>query len=252
MIRAILFDMDDTLLDINLMAFMMTYGADLSSLLAKIAGGNPARFAVPLLRGYLAMDSQDRADGMTNADIFAQEFERVSSVPIADPAIIDVLAYYEREILPHRARTFIAPRPMPGGLEALKQVEKLGLRFALATNPSFSQSCIECRMGWAHIDDVPFERVSHMGNSTRVKPRARYYEEFIALLGLIPQECLMVGNDAKRDFSRPDIGLRTIYVGHARPKHAIWSGHMSELADALPALIDHCNLEDEAHSDADM
>ena len=99
-------------------------------------------------------------------------------------------------------------------------------------------------MRWARIDDAPFERVSHLCNSTRLKPASRYYEEFVSALGLHPQECLMVGNDAKRDFPRPDIGISTIYVGHARPKRAIWSGRMSELAAALPAIVDRCNVED--------
>ena len=98
-------------------------------------------------------------------------------------------------------------------------------------------------MGWAGIEDAPFLRVSHSGNSTRLKPKARYYEEFVSAIGLAPSECLMVGNDARRDFPRPDIGMRTAYVGHACPRRAVWCGRMSELADALPAIIDELNRE---------
>lgn len=165
-------------------------------------------------------------------------------MPLDEPAILDALRFYERELLPRRAGGFVQARPMPGGLAAIERVGELGLRCALATNPSFSEACIRVRMGWADLDGVPFGRVSHMGNSTRLKPSARYYEEFVGALGLAPDECLMVGNDARRDFPRPDIGMRTIYVGHARPRRAIWSGRMSELAGALPAIVDCCNVED--------
>ena len=244
MIKAVLFDMDDTLLDINLTAFMGLYVSDISRIMAKIAGGSPLSFAAAFARCYLAMASPRRADGLTNFEVYAREFERLTGVPVDEPAIRLALRFYERELLPRRSGGIVAARPMSGGIEALQQVQTLGLRCALATNPSFSGPCIRTRMGWAGIADAPFERVSHMCNSTRLKPSARYYEEFVAALGLRPEECLMVGNDAKRDFPRPDVGMRTIYVGHARPRRAIWSGRMGELAAALPAIVDRCNVED--------
>ena len=86
-------------------------------------------------------------------------------------------------------------------------------------------------------DEGDFALISCAENSTRSKPWAGYYEEFCGKLGVAPDECLMVGNDARRDFAHPECGLRTIYVGHARPKRAIWSGHMSDLTPALPRLI---------------
>ena len=50
----------------------------------------------------------------------------------------------------------------------------------------------------------------------------------------------MVGNDAKRDFPHPECGVRTVYVGHAKPTRAVWSGHMRDLAAALPRILDAC------------
>ena len=47
-----------------------------------------------------------------------------------------------------------------------------GLRIALLTNPSFSRTCIECRMGWGDMLDMPFELVTTWENSTRCKPCA--------------------------------------------------------------------------------
>ena len=242
MIKAVLFDMDDTLLDINLTAFMTRYVADVSRILSAISGKNPALFGMAFARSYLAMSSPARADGSLNLEVFEREFERVSGVPVAESAITDAIRHYERELLVRRGGGIVDAHPMEGGLATLARVEELGLRCALATNPSFSEACIGVRMSWAGIAEVPFERVSHMGNSTRLKPQARYYEEFVSALGLRPSECLMVGNDARRDFPRPEIGMRTIYVGHARPRRAIWSGRMRDLAEALPAIVDKANL----------
>lgn len=241
MIKAVLFDMDDTLLDINLTAFLTTYVADVSRILSAISDKPTASFGLPFAKSYLAMGNKDRADGLTNAEVFLQEFERLSGFPISDPVILDAIECYERDVLPKRSGGIVNAHPMEGGLEAIEQALNMDLKVALATNPSFSRRCIGVRMGWAGITGVPFERVSCMENATRLKPKARYYEEFISAIGLTPEECLMVGNDAKRDFARPDIGLRTAYVGHARPKRAVWSGRMSELAEALPQIIDELN-----------
>lgn len=243
MIKAVLFDMDDTLLDINLTAFMSAYVADTSRILSSISGAPTLLFGMAYARGYLAVSNDARADGLTNQEVFNAEFERVSGVPVGDAAIADAIGYYEREILPRRGAGLVAAHPMPGGLDAIERAGELGLSVALATNPSFSESCIHARMGWAGIEDAPFLRVSHSGNSTRLKPKARYYEEFVSAIGLAPSECLMVGNDARRDFPRPNIGMRTAYVGHTHPRRAIWCGRMSELADALPAIIDKLNRE---------
>lgn len=241
MIKAVLFDMDDTLLDINLTAFLTAYAAEVSQLMGAISGKPVVSFGPVLARCYLAMGDPKRADGLTNAEMFAQTFEHLTGIPLLDPAISGALTAFEAEQLPKHQGGLVAAKPMAGGLEALQTCQDLGLKVALATNPSFTETCIRVRMGWAGIQDVPFERVSYMQNSTRLKPKARYYEEFISALGLAPEECLMVGNDAKRDFPKPDIGLRTIYVGHAHPKRALWSGRMSELAPALPQIIEGLN-----------
>ena len=245
MIKAVLFDMDDTLLDINLTAFMTRYAADVSRILAAISGKPAVSFGVSLARSYLALASERREDNLTNLEFFFRKFEDLTGVPVDDPTISDAITCYEQDVLPTLGDGLIAARPMEGGLAAIECVGNLGLTCALATNPSFSEACIRTRMRWARIDDAPFALVSHMGNSTRLKPAARYYEEFVSTLGLAPEECLMVGNDARRDFPHPDVGMRTIYVGHARPRCAIWSGRMRDLARELPAIVELCCVRDE-------
>ncbi len=243
MIKAVLFDMDDTLLDINLTAFMARYTADVSRMLAYICDKPTLAVARACACGYLAMDSKSRVDGLTNAELFSREVERICGVPLYEPAIMDAIACYETDVLPKRQGGVVQAHPMPGGVEAIERVCDLGLTVALATNPCLTERCNRVRMAWGGFADAPFARISHLENSTRLKPSSRYYEEFVSSLGLAPHECLMVGNDAKRDFPRPDIGMPTAYVGHARPSRAVWSGRMSELADALPAIIDKLNLK---------
>ncbi|MCH3943538.1 MAG: HAD family hydrolase [Atopobiaceae bacterium] len=238
MIKAVLFDMDDTLLDINLTLFATRFYAREARILGHVARKPWIPIGAAIVRSYLAVADEGREDDLTNESLFDQTFERATGIPLDEPAIADALGYYEREILPHMNGTLVNAHPEPGGLAAVDKARDLGLTVALATNPSFSEAVVRCRMRWAGIDGEDFARVSHMGNSTRVKPSARYYEEFCSAIGFAPYECIMVGNDASRDFPRPDCGLVTAYVGHARPKRATWRGSMRNLAIDLPYLVE--------------
>lgn len=237
MIRAVLFDLDDTLLSLNLTAFICRYVAGMAGLLARAARTTPVALGLPFVRSYLAVQDAGRTDSLTNERVFNDAFLAGSGIPLADPVIADLVDYYEREIVPGLSGGVVRARPVEGGRSAIEAVHDLGLTCALATNPTFSLACDRARMGWAGVREEDFALVSTWSNSTRCKPEARYYQEFAQALGVRLEECLMVGNDASRDFPRPDCGLRTAYVGHGRPGRAVWHGSMAELARDLPELV---------------
>lgn len=244
MIKAVLFDLDDTLLRLNLTAFIARYVAGAARLLASAARTSPAALAVPFMRGFLAMDAQDRQDSLTNEQLYNQTFFSACGIPLDDPAIHDLVDYYEREVVPGFAGGVVGARPVEGAREAVDAVWSEGLTCALATNPTFSLACDRARMGWAGVDVDDFALVSTYSNSTRCKPSVRYYQEFANQLGVRLEECLMVGNDAHRDIVRPDCGLRTAYVGHGRPRGAVWRGPMAQLARELPQVVARLNEAD--------
>lgn len=235
MLKAVVFDMDDTLLSINLSAFLAVYVRDEARLLGDIGRKNPFS-ALAALGGSLYdlnANVRDEDDDRTNYAFFVDTLRQRCGVPIDDPVIADAFECYEREVLPKRNDAIIAARPREGACAAIEEVTGRGLRVALLTNPSFSRACIECRMGWGDMLDMPFELVTTMENSTRVKPSPRYYLESIESLGLKPDEVLMVGNDPKRDFPIPDCGIQTAYVGTGRPVRATWSGSMADFASSF-------------------
>ena len=244
MIKAVLFDLDDTLLRLNLTAFIARYVAGATRLLASAARTNPAALGVPYVRAFLAMDAQDREDSLTNEQLFNQTILASTNIPLDDPVIADLMTYYEAEIVPGFSGGIVSARPVEGAREAIECVHDLGLVCALATNPTFSITCDRARMGWAGVSEDDFALVSTYSNSTRCKPSTRYYQEFANQLGVRLEECLMVGNDATRDIVRDGCGLRTAYVGHARPKDAVWRGPMERLARELPDLLARLNEAD--------
>ena len=244
MIKAVLFDLDDTLLRLNLTAFIARYVAGTTRLLASVARTSPVALGVPYVRAFLAMDAQDREDSLTNEQLFNRTMLETCGIPLDDPVIADLMSYYETQIVPGFSGGLVAARPVPGARETIEAVHEAGLICALATNPTFSLDCDRARMGWADVSEDDFALISTYSNSTRCKPSVRYYQEFANQLGVRLDECLMVGNDAARDIVRPDCGLRTAYVGHARPRDAVWRGPMERLARELPDLVAHLDERD--------
>ncbi|MCC6102511.1 MAG: HAD family hydrolase [Olegusella sp.] len=241
MIKAVLFDLDDTLLDINLTAFLGRYILGLSGILGLI-DRTPAPMLQPaLLQAYLAIDSQKRKDDLTNYDLFCACFYRRTGIPLSDPLISQAISCFERTVLPSCGKGIVQAAPRRGMPQAVEKVHELGLVCALASNPVFSLDVDRMRMRWADVSERDFEAITTINNSRRCKPSAVYYQDFITKLGFEPRECLMVGNDATRDFPRPDIGMHTLYVGHARPRRAFWRGKPERLAADLPLIIDAVN-----------
>lgn len=243
MIKAVLFDLDDTLLDINLAAFVARYALGQARILAR-ATRTPLPIASwALARAYLSIDSQTRRDGLMNAQLFERVLSERLDTDVSVPELQDALAFYDRRCVPRMREGLVSARPRKGGQAVLDAAQSLGLTVALATNPCFTPMVDKVRISWADLDPTQFARISHLGNSSRTKPSAQYYQEFVTHLGLTPQECLMVGNDASRDFPRPACGLATAYVGHGFTRKGVYAGHLHELAQRLPEVVDRLDAE---------
>lgn len=247
-LKAVVFDMDDTLLSINLNAFIGVFALDEANLLAQAARKSAVSMFTSMGGAMLELNNGERAKGdmRTNRQFFADELERRSGVPLLEPAVLDMIEFYEREILPKKNDRLISARPREGAHEAVEAVLDRGLRIALLTNPSFSRTCIECRMGWGDMLDMPFELVTTWEKSTRCKPCAGYYLEALEKLGLSPEETLMVGNDPKRDFPSPAIGLQTAYVGNGTQPHALWNGSMADFAKNFDEIAERFDANRES------
>lgn len=239
MIEAVLFDLDETLLDLNLDAYVRSFSISRVGLVSRIARMPSIRVAVPYWRALVGMLG-NRHDDLTNISFLNGRLEELSGIPLDDPVISECIAFYDREVFNPSARSShaIGARPMPGAHRCLEACLRLGVKVALATNPTFPEVCTRERMSWAGIADFPFDHVTFIENATRAKPWPRYYEEVCAALGTCPENSLMVGNDPKNDFAAGGLGLRTCYVGRKAVKKAWWNGDLESLSKELPRLIE--------------
>ena len=247
MLKAILFDMDETLLNINLNAFILKVCRQEAQILSEISRKNQMSILKSFGSSLWAMIDSERTDDMINFDFFVQDFKERSGIPLDDPVIAEAITYYEQEVLPLLNDRSIDAHPKHGGYEALTTALAHGYKVALFTDPGFSEQVCRARMKWAGIEEIPFERITFMENSTRCKPSGRYYYENIAALGLSPEEVLMVGNDPKRDFIEPGYYLQTAYVGGGDDSRATWCGDMKQFAPNFERIVEAFEIKAEHH-----
>ena len=203
----ILFDLDGTLLDLDVDAFLQRYFAAVDRLARERFPGMDLLAAI--LASTRAM--QGEHGGRTNHDVFAEDLEARCGV-VLDEAWPVFEEFYLHVFPSLRA----GAGPAPGAREVVESAMSSGFRVAVATQPIFPRIAIEQRLDWAGLGDLPFDAVTTYETMEACKPRAHYFEQTSAMIGCDPRECLMVGDDPDLDMPARAIGMRTFYTGPGR------------------------------------
>ena len=230
--RAILFDLDGTLLDIDIDSFLERYFGALGPVVAKVTGDDdPAVALDAVMRATRAMMVPH--PGLTNREAFDDHFASVTGADIR--AARNLLEEFYACAFP-ALRDGIGPHE--GAREAVLTAIDLGFQVAVATNPIFPAAAISERIRWAGLDDVTFGAVTTYEGMHACKPDAEYFVETAELLGVPADECLMVGDDPQLDMPAAATGMSTFYVGTQRERHGDFRGSLWDLAAMLPSLAD--------------
>ena len=229
MLKAILFDLDDTLLGNSMETFVPAYFQVLARWVAHLIPAD--RLVAELMRGTRAMNAND-GTGPTNEEAFSSVFypalgyERDELRPILDQ-------FYAEEF--PKLRSLTQPR-----LEARALVEwafERGLQVVVATNPIFPRTAVEQRLDWAGVPVTEFDYalVTTYEHMRATKPHPAYYREILARLGRQPGECLMVGDDEQRDITPAAlVGIPVYWIaesGAASPEDNVTPVGQGTLAD---------------------
>jgi FMN phosphatase YigB (HAD superfamily) len=207
MLKAILFDLDGTLLDNPMQQFVPAYLESLASFVAPHLP--PDRFVRQLLAATAAMNAND-GSGPTNEEVFAAAF--YPGLGVERGVLEPLLGRFYTEEFPKLRRLTRAK----GEARALVQwAFQLGLDVVIATNPLFPRTAIEQRIAWAgvSVDEFPYTLVTTYENMHATKDHPAYYAEILHRLARSPEECLMVGDDWGWDI-RPtvELGMNAFWV----------------------------------------
>lgn len=112
----------------------------------------------------------------------------------------------------------------------------------LATNPLFPRVATESRVRWAGLEPEDFRLITVYENSCHCKPNPAYYQDVLREIGAKPEECVMVGNDAKEDMVALELGMKGFLLtdclinSEGRAIDHIPQGNFSDLREFLEQL----------------
>ena len=200
-ITTVLFDLDGTLLPMQLEEFTSAY----FGLLAKKAapyGYDAKELIASVWAGTKAMMKNDGSQ--SNCDVFWEKFAEIyGQDALRHRTVFD--DFYAHEF----NGAIAATQPTPLAKQVVADLKSRGITLVLATNPVFPLVAVEQRLHWLDIDPADFSLITSYENSRFCKPDPRYFEEILTAIGKTPGECLMVGNDAVEDLAAEKIGIET-------------------------------------------
>lgn len=218
--QAILFDLDGTLLPMDLDQFVERY---FGLLARRFPEYDPKTFVTAVWKGTKAMMMNDGT--MTNEQRFWSAFTEVVGPEIREKES-EFEDFYYTDF--HLARDVTGENPLAKPIIDLahEKAEKV----ILATNPLFPPCGVESRLSWIGLTPADFDYITTYDNCSCCKPSAAYYQSICRRFSLEPERCLMVGNDLQED------GVGAFQIG--MPVHIV-----------TDSLIAHgLNLSDWNHS----
>ena len=204
MTKAILFDLDGTLLPMDQEVFVRDYLGRMAAFLAP-HGYDPQSLIKAVWAGTGAMVKNDGK--ALNEDVFWYVFNSILGRDAKqDLALFE--EFYRTEF--QKAKDSCGFNP--AAVEAIRQIKDMGYRLILATNPLFPAIATHSRIRWAGLNPEDFELITTYENSRFCKPNPDYYREILGKIALDGSQCLMVGNDVGEDMIAGTLGMKTFLL----------------------------------------
>ncbi len=203
-IKAVLFDLDGTLLPMDQDHFTSSYFKHLCKKLAPY-GYEPETLVKSVWAGTKAMALNDGTK--TNEQAFWDRFAEIYGEKVLEHKPL-FEEFYREDF--RKAKDFCGFDPLAA--KAVKAVKDAGCKAVLATNPIFPETATKLRIDWAGLDENDFEFYTVYETSKFSKPNPEYYRGIINRLGVLPQECLMVGNDVAEDMAASELGINVFLI----------------------------------------
>ena len=203
-LKAVFFDLDGTLLPMDMDVFIKSYFSAISKKLAPF-GYDPKELVGSIWQGTKAMIKNDGSK--TNEEVFWESFVSYYGVDkLKDTVYFD--KFYEENFDDLKAVCGFNPK----SAEIVNSLKEKNLRLILATNPLFPSIATEKRIAFAGLKPEDFEFFTSYENINYCKPNLKYYQELLDRTGLNAEDCLMVGNDVGDDMIAENLGFKVFLL----------------------------------------
>lgn len=199
MLKAVLFDLDGTLLPMDQDAFTRGYFRLLAQKLLP-HGYEKDALVAGIWHGTAAMVKNNGA--RSNEEAFWTDFvQSFGQESLKDKPLFE--EFYAKDFQQAKELCGYTPK----AANAVNMIWEIGRRVALATNPIFPAIATESRIRWAGLQPEDFELYTTYENIGFCKPNLDYYREILRRMNLKAEDCLMVGNDVDEDMVASQIGM---------------------------------------------
>ena len=235
MLKAVLFDLDGTLLPMNEEPFIKKY-LGLLSLRMEDKGYPRDLFIKTLWDGTKNMYLNDGSK--TNEEVF---WDTVVSVfgkdSLNDKDYLD--EFYTNEFLETKTECGDNPLAKP----IVKFVKDNNLLCILSTNPLFPRVATKSRMGFVNLEESDFDYYSYYENSKFTKPNPKYFQEILDKFNLKSDEVILFGNNTYEDGECTlQLGIKTYIVkgyiiNHPKTKNSFQEITMEEIISTIKSHL---------------
>ena len=176
MYKNYLFDLDGTLLPMDMEKFVKLYFSSLCKRCTPVIKIEPDALIKAMWAGTDAMTKNDNS--RTNREVF---WENATSFT-------------------------------PYAKKSIDFIKKNGGRLIAATNPIFPFVATKRRLEWAGVSPDDFELVTTYENFGCCKPNLKYFEEICKKQDIKPEDSIMIGNDVDEDLCSAKLGFDTYLI----------------------------------------
>ena len=191
MLKAVLFDLDGTLLPMHESEFIKKYG-ELLGIKASKVGCDGQKLGKLIWESMHRMDlsdgtkSNDEIFDETFTDFYGEEKDKYKSI---------LLDYYADDF----KGTKDVCKDNPLARSIVNFVKENNLLCILATNPVYPRIATKNRMNFIGLDEIDFNFYTHHENSRYTKSNPNYYQDLLDKFNLKPEEVLLFGNNTFED-----------------------------------------------------
>jgi len=204
MIDTVLFDLDGTLLPLDLDKFTNIYFKEMGLAFQDLI--DPETLVKNIWSATRCMIQN--TDPKTNEEVFMEHFGHLVGE--------DLLPVYQERFDRFYDEGFINAKKTvsqsPQMIDSIHILKTKGYNLVIATNPLFPKKAIDHRIRWAGLTPDDFSYITSYEQNHYCKPQLLFYQELLADLNKQPGQCLMVGNDVQEDLIAGELGIKTFLI----------------------------------------
>lgn len=201
--KAILFDLDGTLLPMDIEKFMKLYFYEMGNVFEGVLEREDLVNKIMAATKTMVLDTSER----TNEAVFMEAYEQM---------IEEDLSFHRERLDQFYSTTYskvqVSSQVSEPMVEAVGILKEKGYRILCVTNPLFPKGAILDRIRWAGLEPEVFDYITSFEENRYCKPQLKLYEEVLKMNGLKGEDCMMVGNDVQEDMIASQLGMTTYLV----------------------------------------